>query len=343
MGDLPLPSHFILPDVPGLTAHAFDFKHNDHQDDARPQAEAWFASMNAYHGKKLAKFMSFRFDNLAGAGFPQADFIRELWCINFLYWAFSFDDLTDIGEFQRDSQTVRVGVEISRKVFENTLTCTAPKPQYPYAAMLHDIWDEVLRYATPGCCGRFQQGVEHWFDSLPVQCSNRDIDYILPVDEFIAVRRRTVGGAMTMAIVEYALRIDLPDHVFQNPVIMAMHEAIIDFMTWPNDLCSFNKEQADSDFQNLVLCVMKERQLELQDAIYYIVQMIRDRLEEYLALKASVPSFGAEVDKEFARYVNGLEQFVQGCVDWYYSSRYFRDLDLSNHVDLVVPVFPRGS
>lgn len=163
-----------------------------------------------------------------------------------------------------------------------------------------------------------------------------------------------------MAMVEYAQRIDLPDDVFQNPVIMAMHEAIIDFMTWPNDLCSFNKEQADSDFQNLVLCVMKERQLELQDAIYYIVQMIRDRLEEYLALKASVPSFGAEVDKEFARYVNGLEQFVQGCVDWYYSSSesfiriilhaliilvlgYFRDLDLSNHVDLVVPVFPRGS
>lgn len=36
------------------------------------------------------------------------------------------------------------------------------------------------------------------------------------------------------AIVEYSLDLDLPDEVFENPIIKAMSDATDDIMTWPN-------------------------------------------------------------------------------------------------------------
>jgi hypothetical protein len=66
---------------------------------------------------------------------------------------------------------------------------------------------------------------------------------------------------------------------------------------------------------------MEEKDLDLQDAIDYVIQMLNDRVDEYRALKKSLPSFGRRVDKELARYLRALEHFVQGTVVWYYSPR----------------------
>jgi len=66
---------------------------------------------------------------------------------------------------------------------------------------------------------------------------------------------------------------------------------------------------------------MEEKDLGLQEAIDYVIGMLSDRAADYIALKQSLPSFGAKVDKELARYLKALEHFVQGTVVWYYSPR----------------------
>lgn len=38
----------------------------------------------------------------------------------------------------------------------------------------------------------------------------------------------------SVAIVEYSLDLDLPDEVFESPIIKAMSDATNDLMTWPN-------------------------------------------------------------------------------------------------------------
>jgi len=35
-------------------------------------------------------------------------------------------------------------------------------------------------------------------------------------------------------MIEYSLDLDLPDIVFQHPIIIGMSEATSDIMTWPN-------------------------------------------------------------------------------------------------------------
>jgi len=35
-------------------------------------------------------------------------------------------------------------------------------------------------------------------------------------------------------MVEYSLDLDIPDHVFEHPIVQAMSDATTDIMTWPN-------------------------------------------------------------------------------------------------------------
>lgn len=80
------------------------------------------------------------------------------------------------------------------------------------------------------------------------------------------------------------------------------------------------KEQSDGDYQNLVFCIMHERNVGLQAAIDILTEMLSQRVEDYVELKKQLPSFGSDVDRELARYLHALENFVQGTVLWYYLS-----------------------
>jgi hypothetical protein len=103
--------------------------------------------------------------------------------------------------------------------------------------------------------------------------------------------------------------------------------SIVLIQTLLQDLCSFNKEQADGDYQNFICVLMHERGLDLQGAVYALTNMIAQRVRDYARLKASLPSFGAEVDVELAKYLAELEHETYASVRWYYESpsesRYF--------------------
>ncbi|KAJ8473020.1 hypothetical protein ONZ45_g16452 [Pleurotus djamor] len=332
-----LPSSFCLPDLTAITAPVFVLKKNPYQVQANIKSEAWLSSFKLYDDKKLKRFLGHRFDVYGGLAFPDTDPSHLETCINFFFWAFSLDDISDEGELQSMPEHHQAKVDVTLSVLK--APPSAHVPGLPYAAMLHDLWRRLTATATPGACRRFARAAEGWCRSQVWQCANRATGEIPSVDDFIVMRRHTIGAGMVEAMVEYALNIDLPDEVFKHPTIMAMSTATNDIMTWPNDLCSFNKEQADGDYQNLVYCVMVERRLKLQEAIDAVVEMLKERVQDYLRLKRSLPSFGPQVDKELVRYLAGLEHYVQGTVVWYYSPRYFRGLDISNRTNLIVPVF----
>ncbi|KAF9462325.1 isoprenoid synthase domain-containing protein [Collybia nuda] len=95
-----------------------------------------------------------------------------------------------------------------------------------------------------------------WSASQIQQCSNRNINHLPTVDEFIIMRRCTVGAGMVEAMVEHSLNIDLPSYVFKDPVVISMSQAISDIISWSNDIYSFHKEQRGGDSPNLI-CVLQ--------------------------------------------------------------------------------------
>ncbi|KAH7928018.1 terpenoid synthase [Leucogyrophana mollusca] len=336
-----LPTQFCLQDLSAITGRVCELRVNPLQAEADAGAREWFNSMGVYDERMKHKFLNYgKFDLFAALSFPDADLKHLETCIIFFFWAFSTDDLSDEGALQSKPDAVQAGHDISMSVLNNP---DGPRPKYPYAAMFHDLLRRFRETSTPGAYTRFIRAFEEWSSSQVKQARNRSQDRIASVDEFIQMRRATIGGAMVEAMIEYSLDLDLPDVVFDNPIIKAMSDATNDLMTWPNDLCSFNKEQSDGDYQNLVFCVMNERNVGLQRAIDILTDMLSQRVEDYIGLKNSLPSFGPEVDAELARYLRALENFVQGTVLWYYlSPRYFRGVDVTNRDNLVVPIFERA-
>ncbi|EIW80046.1 terpenoid synthase [Coniophora puteana RWD-64-598 SS2] len=278
------PPYFALDDLCAITGKACKLKVNPLQNEANTFACQWFDSIGVCDEAWKIKFLNLgKFDLFAALSFPDADLKHLETCLMFFFWAFSTDDLSDEGAFQDSPSQVQAGHDISNAVIDSSLAMD--RPSFPYAAMLYE-----------------------YVHKLP------------SVEEFILMRRATIGGAMVEAMVEYSLDIDLPDYVFEHSTIRAMSDATNDMMTWPNDLCSFNKEQANGDYQNLVFVIMNERRVDLQEAIDILTDMLSQRVDDYLALKASLPSFGSKVDHELSRYIEALEYFTQGTVLWYYLS-----------------------
>ncbi|KAF8124306.1 isoprenoid synthase domain-containing protein [Boletus edulis] len=340
--DTPFPPQFCLQDLCAITGRVFELRVNPHQAEADRAARAWFNSINLYDDRKRSKFINYgKFDLFAALTYPDADSEHLITGLMFFFWAFAADDMADESDFRYKPDDVHSWHHISRSVFANPEGC---RPEEPYAAMLYDILSRFRTTSTPGAYKRFYRAFESWSHAHVTQSRNRSQDRIASVDEFILMRRSTIGAALVEATIEYSLDLDIPDEVFENPIIQEMSKATNDLMTWPNDLCSFNKEQSDGDYQNLVFCIMHERKVGLQAAIDILTEMLSQRVEDYIQLKSRLPSFGPEADQALSRYLSALENFVQGTVLWYYlSPRYFRGVDITNREDLVIPLFEPGA
>ncbi|KAG6374169.1 isoprenoid synthase domain-containing protein [Boletus reticuloceps] len=351
--DTPFPSQFCLQDLCAITGRVFELRVNPHQAEADRAARAWFNSINLYDDRKRSKFINYgKFDLFAALTYPDADSEHLTTGLMFFFWAFAVrpsclcllssyvlkspnqaDDMADESDFRYKPDDVHSWHHISRSVFANP---ESSRPEEPYAAMLYEC---VFSGSQPlNIPHSFYRAFESWSHAHVTQSRNRSQDRIASVDEFILMRRSTIGAALVEATIEYSLDLDIPDEVFENPIVQEMSKATNDLMTWPN------KEQSDGDYQNLVFCIMHERKVGLQAAIDILTEMLSQRVEDYIQLKNRLPSFGPEADQALSSYLSALENFVQGTVLWYYlSPRYFRGVDITNREDLVVPLFEPGA
>ncbi|EIM81486.1 terpenoid synthase [Stereum hirsutum FP-91666 SS1] len=338
----PFPASFVLPNLANITRQAFNLKLNPHSQSANSAMKSWFKSFHVYDEQKSREFLEAgKFDLYAALSFPDADLQHLETCLAFFFWAFSTDDLSDEGDLQSKPEEVQVGVDIST----SALSSHAPTSlDFPYAAMLQSLFNRIKTTATKGASERFIQAFKDWSSSQVMQSRNRSKLLLPSVEDFILMRRNTIGAALVEAMIEYSLDLDLPDYVFRDPVVIAMSEATTDIMTWPNDLCSFNKEQADGDYQNLVCCLMAQYDLGLQDAVDRLVGMISTRVRDYITLKEQLPLFGAEVDTMLRKYHAALEHYVQGTIVWYYSSpRYFHGEQIIEKESTRIILFSKAS
>nr|UPX76564.1 putative 1,11 carbon cyclization sesquiterpene synthase 104 [Hypholoma fasciculare] len=327
----PFPETFCLQNLANISAQACALKVNPHSQLVAEKMRQWFLGFEVYDSVRGSEYVNRgRFDTFVALSFPDADPSHLETCLAFFYWAFATDDLSDEGELQAQPESIQNSVDICREVLDNP---NVPVPSYPYAAMLQDLFKRIQSSATPGACVRFIAAYQAFSDSEVNQSRCRLTDTMPTVNEFILTRRATIGAALVEDL-------DIPDHVFENPIVRAMSDATTDIMTWPN------KEQADGDFQNLVCIIMVEHNVDLQSAIDLLTNMLDERVKEYLALKQSLPSFGKKVDSQLSRYLTALEHFVQGTVVWYYMSpRYFsaaerKDVLQRKELLLKLKVFP---
>lgn len=104
---------------------------------------------------------------------------------------------------------------------------------------------------------------------------------------------------------------------------------------------SFNVEQSKGDTQNLVVVAMNELDLDVQGAVDYVGELIKARIDQFVAEKHLLPSWGEEVDAAVAKYVQGLEHWCLGSINWSFDSeRYFGAEHARIKQDRIVTLLP---
>ncbi|QRW22636.1 hypothetical protein RhiXN_07672 [Rhizoctonia solani] len=300
-----LPSQLSLPDVSAYTSKAFGSKTNPHQREAEIESYQWFDSYGIHTGTKRQRFFESGFGLMTAMCYPDCNFAR------FRITMDLFDDMTDGGALDTVDGMKRA-VDVTMKSLREP---DSPPPKFKVAATVQHCYNRMRQDGNPAMLRRFVDALDFYTQACFQQKVNRSTDTIPTMEEYIQLRRDTSAMKIGFAILEYTLDLDLPDQVADHPLVTELALAGNDILTWANDIYSFPIEFARGDTHNLPRSRRRNRLCESAH---------RKRLDEYVEIKANLPSFGSGLDEQLARYLEGIEYCVQGFIDWtFLTPRYF--------------------
>lgn len=108
------------------------------------------------------------------------------------------------------------------------------------------------------------------------------------------------------------------------------------------DLFSYNVEQARRDSHNMIAVIMHRQDLGLQEAADAVGVLCKASIDRFEQDRRLLPSWGPEIDRDVATYVQGLQNWIVGSLHWSFeSTRYFGKDGLSVKKHRLVKLLPK--
>ncbi|KAG1727756.1 isoprenoid synthase domain-containing protein [Suillus paluster] len=212
------------------------------------------------------------------------------------------------------------------------------------AKMCKSYFSRFRETGDPGCTERFINTMDMFFIAVATQVEVHAEGRTLDLGSYIAMRRDTSACKPCFALIEYGVQIDLPDEVMSHPIIMAMEEATNDYVSWINDIFSYNKEQSRHDTHNIIAVLMHGQGLDLQGAVDYTGRLCADAVKRFEANRAILPSWGEEIDGQVAIYIDGLQDWMVGALHWHFGSLRYSGKDAhAVKQDRIIKLLPKCS
>ncbi|MFC6100025.1 terpene synthase family protein [Olivibacter domesticus] len=146
----------------------------------------------------------------------------------------------------------------------------------------------------------------------------------LNLENYIQMRPYFSGGNVCCSLLSLGTEFHLSFYIYKLDVIRQMLLLAIRIASWANDIHSFGKELDKEGAENMVIILMKERQLSLTEALKETLAIHNSDLARLLELERSLPFFDAETNKELSCYVKSIKALISGNHEWvlYDTNRY---------------------
>ncbi|USP77060.1 uncharacterized protein yc1106_04334 [Curvularia clavata] len=221
-------------------------------------------------------------------------------------WVFPFDDLFDSGELRTDLST-------SEHVLDSLMANMTGSPFIGYKLPIVKAHDDVYK--------RFKKG-----SSYAHHVGHFTTNHIPSLQEMLSTRQLSVGVAPLYHLVEYAHEIVLPDEVFEDPVIQALERLGADFVILSNDILSYRKEECEGcPFNMTAACRLAG--YSAQEAFDILGSLLEQRYIQWDQAIDNLPSWGADIDGEVRRYIDGIQNVVQANISWSFRSKRYLGKD----------------
>ena len=231
------------------------------------------------------------------------------------------------------------------------------------------LWCSFRARFAPGCgpytFARFLKCVEGYLRGVGREAELRTHDVVLDVECFNAIRRDNSGVGCCLGLLGYLFDSDLPDSIYEHPVMMRLRLGAIDMVCWSNvcisfivsekedfiltieshhkDVYSYNMEQSRGiGGNNIVTVLMAAYHVDLQSASDLVGQHFKYLMGKFIEGKKNLPSWGLEVDTAVGAYVQAMEHWVIGNLDWSFETqRYFGAQNAEIKRTLIVNFLPK--
>ncbi|KAJ8473180.1 hypothetical protein ONZ51_g8039 [Trametes cubensis] len=307
--------HFVLPDL--LAVCPLKGSTNPHYLRAAAESTAWVKSYNTLSERKLAFLLQGSSELLVSHAYPYAPYEQFRACCDFVNLLFVVDEVSDD---QNGCDARRTG-----EVFSHVMRYPDWDDGSALAKMTQEFKQRLLASSGPNSYRRFLMHCDDYVNAVAREAEYRERGEVLDVASFQTLRRENSAIRLCFGLFEFALGIDLPDRAFQDQHFMTLYWAAADMVCWSNDVYSYNMEQAKGHTgNNIVTVLMREKGVSLQAASDLIGEHFETLMKRFLDTKKLLPTFGGDLDHAVVKYVEAMEHWVIGNLEWSFESqRYF--------------------
>ncbi|KAI0072163.1 terpenoid synthase [Panus rudis PR-1116 ss-1] len=295
---------------------------NPHYANVKPEAKAWVESFTPLNPKAQEAFNRCDFNLLASLAYPDLLPERLRTACDLMNLFFIFEEYSD-DQTSMDVQNVRAAIMRGLR-----------SPDKPHAItnkaslvgeMYRQFWCRATARGHPVAHQRFVDAFDLYTTAVVEEAVARESGKVHNgVNEYLALRRDTIGTKPSFALLEFDQEEVLPLDVIRHPSVQELVTTATDMLSIDNDICSFNVEQARGDIHNIVIVVMHSQHLSLSSALTFVESIHARLLNKFIALSSELPSWGEPIDSRLANYIAGLGNWVRANDAWCFESeRYF--------------------
>ncbi|TFK47567.1 terpenoid synthase [Heliocybe sulcata] len=334
----PAKTGFYLPD--GLANWPWTRKLNPHYQKVKAESEAWITSFGAFDEHAQRSFNKCDFSLLACLGYCEADKDHVRTGCDLMNFLFLFDELSDV----EDEKGVRAQADSIMDALRNP-HISRPTGESILGEVTRQFWARAVQMMSASSQKRFISATGTHVEAMVQQAKDRSDGYQdrRSIESYISIRRGTIAAKLAFAVLEWDM--ELPESVKKHPLIVNMETCCMDMLILSNDMYSYNIEQAKGDDgHNIVTVVMQEKDTDVQWALHWVRQYYRRITSQFLRDKEMLPSWGNDVDKQIARYVEGLGNWARGHDQWCFETeRYFGTGALEIQEERWIEMLPKRS
>lgn len=264
----------------------------------------------------VRRFDASQFGLLTAYTYPRGTRARLEVCNDWHVWLFLFDDQADEQEEvgQRPEYLQEYVESCLRVLRGGALRARAT----PLERFTHHLRERMSRLASEAWLERFARDVEDYLYRGTLPAARHWAAGTVPQLEPY-IEQRAMDSAMYTALdlVEFAREgQELPEALFQQPLVQRMRHLCTRVVALTNDLFSFEKEVLwHRNPNNFVHVLRVNQRLELEEAIGEAMGVINADTDAFLACEEALLEQGP-VDPRVLSYVEGMKAWIHGNVRW---------------------------
>ncbi|MFF3684947.1 isoafricanol synthase [Streptomyces sp. NPDC002187] len=310
----------------------FPARFSPHAERARRHTLQWLQETGLLTEEAAtAEYDALRLERLMAYFYPDATGNDLELAADFNAWFFIFDDQFDGGLGLRPEAIERLvdtlgrtmtAIGTSRPSAASDASGPLGAPGPPLVRAFRDIWRRATAGTPYGWQNRFRTHWRAYMAAYQGEAHNRNADRLPTLEQFLKVRRDSIGVQPCLDFTERCGGYFLPDELHDSFPLREMREITGDVVIFVNDIVSLVKELAAGDVNNSVVVLREQKGCTLEQSVEYIAALANARTAHFARLALDLPKTLSErgvlpeVRGHIDHYVEGMGHLMAGNLAW---------------------------